>query len=122
MTRYFLDSYALFEIAEGSKAYEPYKKDTVLRTTKLNLMEFHYGLLMKKGKEQADKYYDTLRDLCVEIGDETIKTANAFRHENRKMKFSYIDCVGYVTAKSIGAVFLTGDNAFEGMENVEFVK
>ncbi len=32
------------------------------------------------------------------------------------------DVVGYVIAKKHGVRFLTGDNGFEGFDNVEFVK
>jgi hypothetical protein len=35
---------------------------------------------------------------------------------------SYVDALGYVIATKMKIKFLTGDNAFEGMENVEYVK
>ena len=35
---------------------------------------------------------------------------------------SYTDAVGYVMSKSLGLKFLTGDEAFKNLENVEFVK
>lgn len=35
---------------------------------------------------------------------------------------SYADSVNYIAAKRLGIKLLTGDRAFTGMENVEFVK
>jgi len=32
------------------------------------------------------------------------------------------DVIGYIVAKRYGAKFLTGDEGFRNMENVEFVK
>ena len=37
-------------------------------------------------------------------------------------KLSFIDCIGYYLAKKNKAKFLTGDEKFKNMENVEFVK
>ncbi len=34
----------------------------------------------------------------------------------------YIDCIGYVIARRMGVLFLTGDKEFEGLESAEFVK
>ena len=35
---------------------------------------------------------------------------------------SYTDVVGYTLSRSLGFKFLTGDEAFRNLENVEFVK
>ena len=119
---YFFDTYAFFEIINGNPNYEKYSKGIAIVTTKLNLMELHYGLLASYGKETADKYFDKFIDLCIEIDDKIIKSANNFRYLFKKKKLSYIDCVGYILAKARNLRFLTGDMQFEDMENVEFVK
>jgi len=119
---YFFDTYSFFEIIEGRKEYEEFIKEVGIVTTKMNLMELHYGLLIKKGKETADKYYDELSKFTVEIEDETIKLANVFKSINKKMKLSYIDCIGYILAKKLNIPFLTGDKEFKYLDNVEFVK
>ena len=49
---YFFDTYAFFEILNGNQNYSKYLK-VVGATTKLNLMELHYGLLREYGKEFA---------------------------------------------------------------------
>ncbi len=118
---YFFDTYAFFEIINGNPSYATYNK-ALSATTTYNLMELHYGLILSYGKEFADKKYDEFRPICTDVDDRIIKTANEFRAKNKKKRFSYIDCIGYITARINGMVFLTGDKGFERMENVEFVK
>ena len=118
----FFDSYALYEIIEGNPNYKKYSENIAIITTKLNLMELHYGLLNKYGKEVADKYYDIFVEFTVEINDDLIKKANEFRISLKKKKLSYVDCIGYIIAKSRNIKFLTGDQQFSDLENVEFVK
>ncbi len=119
---FFFDTYAFYEIIEGNENYMPYAKDVVIFTTKLNLMELHYGLLVKYGKEQADAIYDELVKFTVDIDDKTIKEANEFRKMLKKRKLSYVDCLGYIIARSMNIPFLTGDKEFWDLENVKFVK
>lgn len=118
---YFFDTYALFEIVHGNKNYSAYKKVPFI-TTKLNLMELHYRLLSLYGKIYAEKSYDAFLEFTVEISDETIKRANEFKLKNKKKDMSYIDCIGYILATINNARFLTGDNQFKGLGNVEFIK
>ncbi|MDP3765396.1 MAG: hypothetical protein Q8R04_02695, partial [Nanoarchaeota archaeon] len=73
---YFFDSYAFYEIIEGNKNYEPYTKNMAIITTKLNLMELHYGLLLKYGQKTADYYFDELSVFSVDVSDDIIKKAN----------------------------------------------
>ena len=120
-TKYFFGTYAFVEILKGNPDYTKYEKVATV-TTKMNLMELHFWLLREEGRETADHYYDKYEKYTVPIDSEIIKTANQFRLKHRKLKLSYIDCLGYAIAKYANAMFLTGDRAFEGMENVEFVK
>ena len=119
---YFFDSYAFFEIIEGNSNYHPFSKNIGIITTKLNLLELHYGLLKLYGKEVADKYYDQYVPFAMEIEDEIFKRASSLKTLLRKKKLSYIDCIGYIVALSKGVKFLTGDKQFQDLENVEFVK
>ncbi len=119
---FFFDTYAFYEIIQGNENYKPYEKEVSIITTKLNLMELHYGLLSLYGKEEADKYFDNFSQFCVEITDDIIKESNEFRNNNKKKKMSYIDCLGYICARRHGVLFLTGDKEFHDLDNVEFVK
>jgi len=121
VTEYFFDTYALFEIIRGSDNYS--NIDVVgLALTKYNLMELYYGLYKKHGFSIAEKYFDYFRDYCIDVDDNILKEAMIFKAEFENKGISYVDAIGYVVAKKQEIVFLTGDKAFEGMENVEFRK
>ena len=117
----FFDTYAFYELIAENANYRPFVKGFSVITTKLNLMELHYGLLVKYGKGVADAYYYELLKFAVDISDDTIIKANEFRAFAKK-GLSYVDCIGYVLAKSRNARFLTGDKGFKGLENVEYVE
>jgi|SRR3989344_1463716 len=119
---FFFDTYAFFEIANDNLAYEPYTKDIAIITTKLNLMELHYGLLRTEGEENANIIYNEYSKFVVDFSDEDIKEANKFRLKNKKQDLSYIDCLGYIIACKKRVKFLTGDQKFKDLDNVEFVE
>ena len=119
---YFFDTYSFFELIKGNENYKKYNTGINCVTTRLNLMEFYYGLLLKHGKELADLYFEINLPYCAEITNDTIKEAMMFRSKNKNKKFSYIDCLGYTMARKIGIKFLTGDKEFEFLPDVEFVK
>ena len=119
---FFFDTYAFFEMIEGNKNYDQYLNGISVVTTKLNLMELFYGLLKNYDEKIADEYYDELIKYTIEIDDDLIKKAMIFRLENKKKDLSYTDCLGYVLAKERNILFLTGDNGFKDLPNVEFVK
>ena len=122
MRTLFFDTYAFFELFEGNASYKPYAEGIAIITTKLNLMEFHYGLLITRGKELADAHYYELLKFAVEISDKTIIWANELKAEMKGKNVSYVDCIGYVVAKTRNVPFLTGDRQFSGMDNVEYVR
>jgi len=117
---YYFDSYALFEILEGNPAYDGYLGSEII-TSALNIGEFYYGLLKQTTAQRAESIADSVKPDLLEIDVATVKKAMAFRHAHIKSKFSTVDCVGYVLARSHGLKFLTGDKEFEGMPGVEFV-
>jgi predicted nucleic acid-binding protein len=119
---FFFDTYALHEIILGNASYRRYEVDITFVTSRLNLMELYYGLLRKYGKKVAGEYYDAFIPHVIEIDDDTIKAAMEFRLANKDKKMSYVDCVGYVSSRSNGLLFLTGDKAFKGLTGVEYVK
>ena len=71
---FFFDSYAFFEIANGNLAYEPYTKEIAIVTTKLNLMELHYGILRAEGKEKAEVLYEKYSEYVIDFS----KASNSF--------------------------------------------
>ncbi|MBI2670903.1 PIN domain-containing protein [Candidatus Woesearchaeota archaeon] len=122
ITTYFYDTYAFFEIIKGNRNYNKFSSGVAIVTTRLNLMELYYGLLVKFNKNIADKYYDELLKYIIDIDDETIKQAMVFRVLHKIKNLSYVDCVGYIIAKQRNIKFLTGDKEFKDLDNIEFVK
>ena len=117
---YFFDSYAIIEIIKGNPDYS-YFKDSQIITNALNLAEVYYFLLKetneKKAKEELRKYNFEFINITPKISIESTR----FRYAHKKLKFSYADCIGYITALNYNLKFLTGDKAFKSFENVEFV-
>ncbi len=118
---FFFDTYAFYEIIKKNERYEKYLEAKVI-TTKLNLFELYHAFL-KEGNESLaksslEKYYYFAHDF-----DETvIASAATLKKTLAKRDVSMTDCIGYVLAKQLGIRFLTGDEQFRDLENVEFVK
>ena len=124
MDKYFFDTYALIEINKGNPNYKKYTGIEFV-TTLFNLMEFYYALLKLIDRDLAKLKFQRYLNKCVEINSEIIMRATEFRHEfnkNNKIKISYVDAVGYVTSKKLNIKFLTGDQAFKNLNNVEYIK
>ena len=120
---YFLDTYAIIEIALGNENYRDYvfDKEQAICTV-FNLLETHFYFLKNCGQRRADEIYASLKPLVVDVGDSLIKDANAIKLRFLKSRMSFADCIGYVTSLRSNTKFVTGDYAFKGMPNVEFVK
>lgn len=116
---YFFDTYAFFEIIRGNPAYRKYAEAQAI-TTIFNLAELNYNLKKEKGKDVADKYAEKYKAFLVEVTLEDVKKAMDLKVGMKD--FSIPDVVGYTVAKRYGIKFLTGDEGFRNMPNVEFVK
>ena len=119
--KYFLDTYALIEIAAGNNKYEKFLESYAV-TLKDNLAELFYFLLRRYDEKTANLFLNKFSRLIVEVPFAIISKAMIFRYRNKKTKFSYIDCFGYVYALENERFFLTGDRAFKGMKNTELVR
>lgn len=118
----FFDTYAFFEILKGNPNYLNFVRGIAIVTTRLNLMELCYGVLISESKAAADNYYDFLVKFAVDIDDDIIKESVQFKANNKKRNLSYIDCIGYIIAMRNGIKFLTGDEMFKDLPNVKFIK
>ncbi len=119
---FFFDTYAFHELISGNLGYKEFVKGVAIVTTRLNLMELYYGLLLKYDESFANKYYDELIKYTVDVEDAVIKAAMLLRARYKDRGLSYIACIGYMIAKKMNIKFLTGDNQFRDLDNVEFVK
>jgi hypothetical protein len=118
---YFFDSYALIEIIKFNESYIKYK-DFKPICTNLNLFELHQALLREFNKQTADYWITKFDYVLLDISREDIILASDLRFKYKDRKLSMADCIGYILAKKNNLKFLTGDNEFKDMDNVEFVK
>ena len=118
---YFFDTYAIIELIRENKNYG-FVKDKIIITSSMNLAELYYSILLEKNEETAKRILSLLNLEILEITSDISIEAASFRFKNKRLKLSYIDCVGYILAKENNLLFLTGDKGFENMPNVEFVK
>ncbi len=124
MNECFFDTYAIVELNKGNTNYSKYL-DSTLVTTLLNLMEFYNTLLRENAKEIAIAKFNKYLPSCIQLNSDIIKEAVEFRLEfnkETKFKISYVDAIGYIISLKLGIEFLTGDDAFKDLKNVEFVK
>ena len=121
--KFFFDTYALLEIFYGNEVYRKYL-DAEVVTTKLNLMEIYDHLSREQGGDIADQYYGETVGYAVDFDDRDIKEGMKFRLKMKKEgeNLSYVDALGYVISERFRIKFLTGDNVFEGIDNVEYVR
>ncbi len=121
LEEFFFDSYAAIEIIKKNPSYEKYL-DKKIRITFLNLIEIAYIIYLDRGQKDAEKVLNHFKEFVIEVPEIIIINALVFRAENKKKSLSYADCLGYEYAKHFGLLFLTGDDAFKNLPNVEFVK
>ncbi len=119
---FFYDTYALFAISLGQESYRKYESEVKIITTITNLYELYYTLIQEDFYKEAEKFFDKFLPYCVEIEPETVKEAAVFRLRNKKLNLSYVDALGYIIAQKYNVLFLTGDDGFRKLSNVEFVK
>jgi predicted nucleic acid-binding protein len=125
LAKYFLDTYALMEYVGGNKAYLKYfSSKSELKTCILNLMELYYHILRDAGEKIADDSYTQFKQFSLALTDEDVKNGMKLRLrlKSKLLDVSYTDAVGYSIALRLGARFLTGDQAFKNLSNVEFVR
>lgn len=118
---YFFDTYAIIEIINGNENYKRFN-DIKIITSIVNLGELYYVLIREIGEEKTEMTMNKFNFNLIEIKQKDMKEAMKFRFENKPKNLSFIDCVGYLVAKNNGLKFLTGDNGFKDVPDVEFIK
>ena len=118
---YFFDTYAIIEIIRKNSNYLKYKEE-ILTTSVLNVGELFYFLSREYGEETAESWHKKLENIAMPVDLDIVIKSMKFRSENKKRKLSFVDCVGYTIAKDNNLVLITGDEGFNGLENVEILK
>ncbi|MBI2631650.1 PIN domain-containing protein [Candidatus Pacearchaeota archaeon] len=116
---FFFDTYALFEIIKGNEKYIEYAKVGGV-TTIFNIAEFNYNLKKERSKEEANKITDDFKSKTIKVEWEDLKKAMDLKIKHKDL--SIPDAIGYIVALRLEIRFLTGDDDFKDLENVEFVK
>ncbi len=116
---YFFDTYAFFEIINGNPNYKKYVESIII-TSIFNLAELDYNLKKEMTKENADLYTKEYYPNLVDVTLEDLYQATDLKSKNRQL--SIPEVIGYTIAKRLKIKFLTGDEGFEKMDNVEYVK
>ncbi len=119
--KYFLDTYALIEIAEGNPGYKKYLATDAV-TLKENLAELFYFVLRKYDEKAALGIFNIYSKIALDLPLEIIPRSMKFRYTNKNKNFSYVDCLGYSFSVENQLQFLTGDRAFSEMDNVVIVR
>jgi hypothetical protein len=121
---FFLDSYAIIEMARGNRSYLPFRDEPTI-TSRANLLEVYYILTQLKEEPLAKACLAALGPTAVELQVELIPTIARLRLRRlgaTGRRFSYSDAFGYVYARENGYAFLTGAHEFEGLPGVAFVR
>ena len=120
----FADSFALVAYLEGNPRYLRIFEQRKIVTSALNVLEVYATLLRRIDAAEAREIAMTLLTLALPLPSEVALSAAEFRHAMRRRKrdCSYVDAWGYAAAVHLGVRFLTGDTAFRGLQNVEFVR
>lgn len=121
---YFLDTYAMVEYLAGNRAFQKHFEADELATSVMNLTELYYYVLSRKGEDNARTAYVAFRGFQREITEDDIARGMDLRLRTRARdgSLSYADAVGYAMSERLGVKFLTGDRAFKGLSNTEFVR
>ena len=121
---FFLDSYAIIEMARGNPSYRPFVHEPVI-TMRANLLEVYFVLAQSGGTALADASLKLLGPHSVDLPVELIARVEEFRLRKKGAtgrRFSYADASGYVYARENGYEFLTGAEEFEGLPSVQYLR
>ena len=90
-------------------------------TRQLNIYGFVASIVRAADEPRARKELALLHPNVLEAESEDLFVASRFRAEHAKHRISHVDAPGYALARKHDMRFLTGDEAFKGIEGVERV-
>lgn len=124
MADFLADSYAFIELFGGNPRYREVFRSNAIATTAMNVVEVYAALLRRIDRIDALTHARSMLPVVVDVPRETALRAAEFRTEmvRKKRNCSHVDAWGYAASEVLGRRFLTGDEGFRGLPNVEFVK
>ena len=104
--------------------YSSYFEENDGILTKLNLIEICYRTIELHGEEAAAEVAKMFAKYSVDFGPADIVGSMKLRLKLKKKghNVSYADALGYYLALKNKLKFLTGDQEFEGLDCVEFMR
>ena len=106
-------------MVRGNPRYRRYL-GAELRTSVWNLVELYLAILRDRGETEAQRQFAWFRTIAINPEDGWLFEAMGLK--SRRPKLSYADAIGYTAARRLGARFLTGDEAFRRLPDVEFCR
>lgn len=124
MAELLADSYAFIELFGGNPRYLEIFRSNAIATTAMNVVEVYGALLRRIDLSEAQSHARSMLPVVLDVPREAAVRAAEFRVEmlGKKRNCSHVDAWGYAAAAALHRRFLTGDEAFRGLPNVEFVK
>ncbi len=116
----FLDTPVLARWVAGESALVPPDEDVVI-TGVLNLFELVHLLTKRGATRGAEAAFATWESNAQGLTRTRIFEASRLRVRLRDRGLSYADAAGYVTARELGAAFLTTDRGFQGLPGVRIL-
>lgn len=118
--RYYFDTYALVGKLNAAPAYQRFEGVPIF-AHQMNVYELVAALLRDHPETRVREAVRLLAVNPLKAETDDLFAASRFRAEHAGKRVSYVDALGYVLARKHGLRFLTGDTAFKGAENVEYV-
>ena len=120
MVNYYFDTYAIVEMLKNNPSYKKYFEFPFF-TSVFNKVEIYWWALINHEQELSELIVSSFPP-TLDVPNAVIRDAMLFRKKYSRRNISYADAVGYMLAIKHGLLFLTGDQAFEGLPGVEFVR
>ncbi len=116
-----LDTHALVEICMKNPRFDEYLEADIV-ITDITLAEFYEWVLKKYDERTALFWARECEPYTVKVKLAELLSAANFRFvcRQKKINCSFVDAVGYTYALEHKYPFVTGDNAFRKLKNVEF--
>jgi len=116
-----LDTYALVEIKLGNPKFK-YLSKSLFVITDLTLAEFYSVIIREENEQTAEYWFKKFEPSSLPVDKEILKESVKFRQKHKKARISFFDAVGYIFSLKKGYKFVTGDEEFKKLDNVEFRK
>lgn len=118
LTTEFLDTPVLLHSLAGATTEDPHPAQTGV----LNVFEVVHALIQRGKEPLLHRIFDRLESGAQALTKRRMVEASRLRVRHKDRGLSYADAAGYVTARELGAVFVTTDRGFQGLPGVRLLE